>query len=153
MFLVMFMPTAVRHEVKNATTLFFRHFFILALNSGFLVAAEEDIDSIRLICSYDYTINNKGERGGTSGEELFTVMPLERGLAIIRKQGLGAPFIGNISEEEIAGESTYDMSNVKVSEALVINRFTGEFQLSFKVVGKGGLIHFGSCRAASERLF
>src|SRR5690554_6680634 len=109
-------------------------FLILAFNSGILVAAEEDPESIRLICTYSYTINDKGEVSGTSGEDLFTIIPLESGLAIIRKQRLGTPFIGTVSKEEIAGEATYDMSNVKISESLVINRFTGEFQLSFGVV-------------------
>lgn len=116
-------------------------------------AADEDSKAIRLVCTYSYSIDGKGERGDTSGQELFTVVPLESGRAVIRKQGLGVPFIGTISDEAIAGEASYEISNIKFEESLVINRFTGEFQLSFGAVGKGGLTHFGTCRAVTKQLF
>lgn len=125
----------------------------LALNAGPLSATEDDSKAIRLICTYSYTINEKGEQSDTSGEELFTVVSLKNGQVAVRKQGLGVPFLGRMSVEEITGEANYEIKNIKFAESLVINRFTGEFQLSFGVVGKGGLIHHGNCRAVTKKLF
>jgi hypothetical protein len=116
-------------------------------------AAEEDGKTIRLICTYSYTIDDKGEKSGTTGEELFTVLPLRDGQVAVRKQGLGAPFLGKMSEEEIIADVNYEVSNVKLAESLIINRFTGEFQLSFGAPGKSGLIHFGKCRPVTKQLF
>jgi hypothetical protein len=116
------------------------------------VLAQEDPKAIRLICTYSYSIDDKGERSGTSGEELFTVLALEGGRAVIRKQGLSAPFFGTVSDEEIAGEANYEVENIKLAESLSINRFTGQFQLSFGAAGKR-VIHFGKCRSVTKQLF
>lgn len=126
---------------------------VLCLISATINAAEEDGKPIRLICTYSYTIDAKGEKSDTTGEELFTVLPLKDGQVAVRKQGLGAPFLGRMSDEEIAADVSYEISNIKLAESLVINRFTGEFQLSFEAQGKAGLIHFGSCRPVTKQLF
>lgn len=127
--------------------------FALCMSAGTIHAAEEDNKTVRLICTYSYTIDEKGEKGGTSGENLFTVVPLKDGQVAVRKQGLGVPFLGKMSKEEITADVSYEVSNIKLAESLVINRFTGEFQVSFGTPGKPGLIHFGSCRPATKQLF
>jgi hypothetical protein len=126
---------------------------VIAGGTATVDAAEENDKTIRLICTYSYTIDEKGEKSGTSGEELFTVLPLRDGQVAVRKQGLGAPFSGKMSEEEIVADVNYEISNVKFAESLIINRFTGEFQLSFGAPGKPGLIHFGKCRPVTKQLF
>jgi hypothetical protein len=117
------------------------------------LAAENSNQTIRLLCAYSYTIDSDGKRSDTSGEDLFTVMYAENGQAKIRKQGLSSEFSGKISEEKIVGEVTYKVTNIQFTEFLVINRFTGAFQISFGAVGKGGLIHFGTCRPVTKPLF
>jgi hypothetical protein len=75
--------------------------FMLAATK--LYAAES---TIRLICKYSHTINDEGKSSGTSGEDLITIHYSENGVAVIKKQGqgLGAEFIGTITEEQIYGE-------------------------------------------------
>jgi hypothetical protein len=116
-------------------------------------AAENDSKPIHLICAYSYTIDEKGEKSDTSGQELFTVLPLKEGQVAVRKQGLGAPFSGRMTEEEITADVSYAIGGINLSESLIVNRFTGEFQLSFGAPGKAGLIHFGKCRLATKQLF
>lgn len=125
----------------------------LLLSAGPTNATDEDRKSVHLICTYSYTIDDKGEKSGTSGEDLFTVLPLKAGQVTIRKQGLAVPFLGKMSEDEIVGEANYTVSNIRLTESLAINRFTGGFQLSFGAPGKRGLIHFGSCRVTTKQLF
>lgn len=125
----------------------------MGLVSSTADAAENSSETIRLRCAYSYSIHSDGSRGGTSGEDLFTVKYTNDGKAKIRKQGLGAEFSGNISDEEIVGDAIYQVANVRMIESLVINRFTGAFQISFVAVGKSGLIHFGTCRPVTKPLF
>lgn len=116
-------------------------------------AMDEASKEFRLICTYSYTINDKGEKSDTTGEDLFTVLPSKAEQVAVRKQGLSSPFVGTISEEEIVAKANYEIQNIKFAESLVINRFTGKFQISFGMVGKGGLIHFGTCRTATKQIF
>ncbi len=118
-----------------------------------LVAPIARADTLRLICVYSHTVDDKGQSSPTSGEDLFTVEHSGLGKAHIKKEGLGAAFEGTISEEEIQGDVQYEIQGKAFVQRLVVNRFTGSMTLTFSAAGKEGLIHFGRCRKAAERLF
>lgn len=118
-----------------------------------LIPAIAQADTLRLICTYSQTADDHGKTSPTSGENLFTVEHSGPGKALIKKEGLGAAFTGTISEEEIQGEAQYQIQGMTYVQHLVINRFTGSMTLTFSTPGKGGLVHFGKCRAAKEKQF
>ncbi len=129
--------------------------FVLCLSAPAICAAQATggHNTIRLICKYSHTIDDQGKQSPTSGETLFTVVPLRDGKVTVQKQGLGAPFSGTLTEVEIAADVSYEIGNTTYAQSLVINRFTGELQITFGVQGKAGLVHFGSCRQATKPLF
>lgn len=111
-------------------------------------------NTIRLICKYSHTIKADGRSSGTSGEDLVTVNYSDNGEAIIRKQGLGAEFNGTISDEVIQGKTEYKMSESTIQQTIVINRYTGAFEITFKIIGsEGGLIHCGICESVAKKKF
>jgi hypothetical protein len=116
--------------------------------------ASADDTVIRLVCRYSYTIDAKGVQSGTTGEDFITIKYPENGQATIKKQGLGAEFHGKVSDEQIVGETTYKIQELTFHQELRINRYTGAFEITFGVLGKGaGLIHYGKCSPATEKLF
>lgn len=126
--------------------------FSILLFSVFETYAEENI--IRLICKYSHTIDADGKSSSTSGKDLVTVTYSNDGKAIIKKQGLGAQFSGTITDEEIKGNTKYKISESTIQQAIVINRYTGIFEITFKIMGsKGGLIHCGSCESVENKKF
>jgi hypothetical protein len=117
-----------------------------------LVPAIASADTLRLICAYSQFADDNGKVSPSSGEDLFTVEHSGVGKALIKKEGLEAVFEGTISETEIRGDARYEMEGMTFVQRLVINRFTGSMTLTF--AGKrGGLVHFGRCRKAGEKLF
>lgn len=127
---------------------------IILLTLFFVLKAHAEQNTIRLICKYSHTINAEGEISGTSGEELITVNYSDNGDAIIKKQGLGAEFIGTISDEEIYGKTEYGISGRTFQRTLRINRFTGALEITFEIIGsKGGLIHYGICEPVTKKKF
>jgi len=127
-------------------TVIFTLFFVLEVH------AEQN--TIRLICNYSYTIDAEGKSSKTSGEDLITVKYSDNGEAIIKKQGLGAVFIGTVSDEEIYGKTEYEISGFAIQQTLMINRYTGAFEITFKKVGsEGGLIHCGICELVTKKKF
>lgn len=124
----------------------------LTLPFVFETYAEEN--TIQLICKYSHTIEVDGRSSGTSGEDLVTVNYSDNGEAIIRKQGLGAEFSGTISDEQIQGKTEYRISGSTIQQTIVINRYTGAFEITFKIIGsEGGLIHCGTCELVAKRKF
>ena len=109
-------------------------------------------NTIRLICAYDYTIDQNAERSPTSGESLFTINYTNQGSATIKKQDLGALFYGTVTEEQIYGKTRYKIQDKLFIQALTINRYTGSFELTFGTKDSG-LIHFGKCKQANDKLF
>jgi hypothetical protein len=127
----------------------------LSIFLAFETYAEEK--TIRLVCKYSHTIDgDDGKKHESSGESLVTVSYLESGKATIKKQGLGAKFSGTISSEEIRGETEYELTGPtsRFRETILINRYTGAFEFTFKTVGsKRILIHCGFCEPIAERRF
>jgi hypothetical protein len=120
------------------------------------VSAEAWADDtvIRLVCRYSYTIDDKGVKSGTTGEDLVTVKYSRDGQATMKKQGLGAEFYGTITDEQIVGETSYKIQEMTLQQELRINRYTGAFEITFGVLGKkNGLVHYGKCVPATEKLF
>jgi hypothetical protein len=109
---------------------------------------------IRLRCVYTHSLEG-GKPAGASGESLVTVRYSADGAAKIKKQDLGAEFVGLVSDDEITGETSYQLDSLRVKETLVINRFTGAFRFSYEILGgnTGSLIQFGTCRATTQPLF
>lgn len=108
---------------------------------------------IRLVCRYSYTIDDKGVKSETTGEDLVTVKHSRDGKATIKKQGLGAEFYGTITDEQIVGETSYKIHETTWHQELRINRYTGAFEITFGVLGKEtGSIHYGKCIPATEKL-
>ena len=126
---------------------------LLCLSAPAICAAQGDSKTIRLICKYSHTIDDQGKQSATSGETLFTVVPLRDGQVSVQKQGLGAHFSGTMTDADISADVCYEIGTTKYAQSLTINRFTGELQISFGVPGKGALVHFGSCRPATKPLF
>jgi hypothetical protein len=129
--------------------------FVLCLCAPAICAAQAPPsgNNIRLICKYSHTIDAQGKQGPTSGESLFTVVPLRDGRVTVQKQGLGAQFSGTMTEVEISADVSYEITNTMYAQSLNINRFTGELQITFGEQGKAGLVHFGSCRQTTKPLF
>ena len=111
-------------------------------------------NSIRLICKYTHSIDEKGQPSGTSGEDLITIHYTDTGRATIQKQDLGAKFYGTINEENIYGETQYKLRDSIVHQTIEINRYTGAFQITFNIDGKkGSLAQYGKCVPARKKLF
>jgi hypothetical protein len=128
------------------TAIFLTLFFVLEAN------AEQD--TIRLICKYSYTWNNDGKVSETSGENLITVSYSEKGKATIKKEGLGAEFTGTISDEEIYGRAEYTLGSSPICEILKINRYTGAFSIIIEWIGsREGLVQNGTCTPVTKRKF
>jgi hypothetical protein len=127
---------------------------IFAAFLGASIHASAAENTIRLICKYSHTIDDQGKSSGTSGEDLITVKYSSNGKAVIKKQDLGAEFTGTVNEEQISGETRYKMQDSVFHQTLLINRYTGTFEITFGIEGKnGGLIHYGKCKPATEILF
>lgn len=114
-----------------------------------------ELQTIRLICTYSHTLNlEKNETKVTGGEYLVTVHQDKDGTAVIKKDDLDAEFIGEVTEEYITGKADYKIQDINVKQSLSINRYTGFFEVSFELPNKsGGLIHYGNCNIAKEKLF
>jgi hypothetical protein len=126
----------------------------LTLATDPIRAAERDDSTIRLNCTYSYSIDSKGDHSGTSGEKIFTVERLKDGLVNIHQEGPDGPYSGTIVPNEISGELTYKLGGRVISQSIVINRYNGQFKETFHVENsKGGLIHFGNCRVVTKPLF
>lgn len=127
---------------------------VILLTIFFVLEAHAERITIRLICKYSHTIDEEGKSSGTSGEDLVTINYSNNGDAIIKKQGTGALFTGMISDEEIQGKTEFDILDSKIQETIVINRYTGAFVMTFKVIGPtGGIVHFGSCEPIKKKKF
>ena len=130
--------------------------FRLLAASVALVLCQQGIaasEMLRLICTYSYSVDDKGQRTPTSGEHLITVSHSGDGRAIIKKQGLGAEFTGSISHEEIRGETQYQIGGITFKETIEINRFTGSLVAMFGTPNGSGIVYYGTCRPASKQLF
>ena len=127
---------------------------VILLTLFFVLEAHAERNTIRLICKYSHTINTEGKSSGTSGEDLITVNYSDNGDAIIKKQGLGAEFTGTITDEEVYGKTEYKISGSTIQQTLMINRYTGAFEITFEIIGsKGGLIHYGICELVTKQKF
>ena len=130
--------------------------FAAVLISPLAFSTEEN--TIRLVCNYTHTIDYHLQISGTTGEDLITVVYSKNGSAAIKKQDSGGEFSGVVNDEEIYGERSYHMQISKAHETfhetLLINRYTGSFKMTFGAEGKeGGLIHYGKCKQATDKLF
>ncbi len=118
-----------------------------------LASIQANAETLRLICPYTYSIDAQAKQTPTSGDAFFTIDYDTKGVASIRKEGLGAIFTGTVSEDEIRGEAKYEIGELRITETLFINRYTGAMTLSHSAPDGRGLIFYGKCRTAKDRLF
>jgi S1-C subfamily serine protease len=124
------------------------------IKPGLKPIADDRSQTFLLICKYSHTIEADGRISKSSGENLVTVNYTDDGDATIKKQDLGAEFLGKISDEEIYGETTYKISELTLYQTLRINRYTGAFEVTYKTMGsEGGLIHCGICEPITKKKF
>ena len=72
----------------------------------------------------------------------------------LRKEGLGAAFRAEVTEEKIEGSTEYIIGGVQASERIVINRYTGSIEDSVSYGSEGGaLIRYGQCAKPPDRQF
>ena len=129
--------------------------FILCTSIAITSCAQAEsapFEAIRLVCTYTHSLS-QGKSEATSGTELFVIKHSPDGIAIIDKQNSPSFFIGSISTEEIRGEAETEIKGRVLREMVVINRYTGNLVSTFGVEGEDGLVHFGKCSQAGERLF
>jgi hypothetical protein len=126
---------------------------ILIVGGLLLLATDVHAETLRLMCTYLHTTDENGKAFPTEGDDLFTVTFDSSGRAQVKREGLGAVFLGTVSDEEIVADVTYDLQGASYAQHLVINRYSGKITLSYGVAGKAGLTHFGKCRAADQRKF
>jgi hypothetical protein len=89
---------------------------------------------------------------GTSGSTMITVDVGQDNSGRLRKEGLGAEFAAVITDEKIDAKTEYEMANQRYRERIKINRFTGAIE-SWFLIGKEGLVHYGTCKQLPNRLF
>lgn len=120
-------------------------------------ASEPDARSlmspIRLLCEYSHTVDDLGRVNPVNEEALFTAEQSDNGIASIRKENFDEEFTGKISEEEIAGQVEYRFRETFITEALLINRYSGKLVTTVSVARNVVLTRYGKCRSASEKLF
>ncbi|MDR3502217.1 MAG: hypothetical protein P4L79_06500 [Legionella sp.] len=118
---------------------------------------EENV--IRLICETTHYTSASGKDlidKPASGKELITVYYHEDGTATITKKDTAftLTYHGTISDEEIYGELNKKPSYPYDQESLVINRYTGEFEVSqISKIQKLVYWWYGSCLPVTENKF
>jgi hypothetical protein len=107
--------------------------------------------TLRLVCILSYSLDENARRMDVEGEELITITYGSDGRAAIKRSDLAAEFRGRVTEDEIAGETTYDLVGTKgVRETIQINRYTGDYR-RFYSVGDGSLMFVGECKLAERK--
>ena len=128
--------------------------FILLFFPLFSSGEDKELDVIRLICRYTHSVNDKAEFSKNTDVELVKVILMENNSVAIKKQNMGSLFFGFISEEEIKGDVTFKIKDVDFIQELTINRYTGSFELTFRMAKEViGVVHFGKCETTKEKLF
>lgn len=123
---------------------------VIFLTLFFIMDANAQQQTIHLICQFSHTVDEDGKSSPTSGEKLITVSFSKNGKAIIKKEGLGVKFTGTISNEEIYGETEYEIAR----ETLIINRYTGAFKIFWETIESNAhLIHYGTCVPVIKKKF
>ena len=110
-------------------------------------------DSLRVICTLSYVIDQNGDSSIASGEYLVTVTASESGEITIKKSNTGQLFEGKVTEDEIYGETKYKVQDLLMNETILINRYTGVLKNTFQVEGRKSFDHDGKCRPAKKKLF
>ena len=125
---------------------------LILVSTSNLVFSDESI--IHLNCVYDFTIDEKGQRVETSGEELFTIKSAGNNSIRIKKDDVDAEFIGIISDETIYGITQYKIDEIGIKQEFNVNRYNGKFSLTFESIETSNwLIYYGKCKKLVEKLF
>jgi hypothetical protein len=131
-------------------------FLILLLLASSIITNPSlaDTKTIRIICTDEYLVDRNGKTIETSGDELITIQYTTNGAAHIKKQSIGALFVGTITDEEIHGITDYTAFNNNIRQEIIINRYTGKFTLISDYRNNNtSTMSTGTCRQTSEPKF
>jgi hypothetical protein len=112
---------------------------------------------LHLNCKYEKSKSLKdGSFERTGGSNLLIVNFLKNSAVSLVNDKNGQIFLGSFSKTEINVESRGDInSSPQTIESFTINRFTGEFENTFRIVGYdktfSGWIHSGVCSKVEKR--
>jgi hypothetical protein len=108
---------------------------------------------LRLQCDWSSTLEVATMRmSPTSGSKLISVEVLQGRSGRLKKEGLGAEFAAVVTDEQIEGETEYQIGGLPHRERITINRYTGKIE-NLVVIGKGELVHYGLCKQLPGRMF
>ncbi|WP_441255915.1 hypothetical protein [Tardiphaga sp. 285_C5_N1_2] len=126
---------------------------LMMIGMTFPARSDENNSVLRLQCTWSRSLDTKTMKmSGTSGSTMVTVKVETNNVGRLRKEGLGAEFTAVITDEKINGKTEYDIGGMHYRERIKINRFTGAIE-SWFLIGKEGLVHYGTCAQLSNRLF
>lgn len=110
--------------------------FLLIFNFGNSVSAVVENES-HLNCIYEKSKSLKdGYVEKTGGSKLLIINFLKNSAVSLLNDKNGQIFLGSFSKSEINVESRGDInSSPQTIESFTINRFTGEFENTFRIVG------------------
>lgn len=131
-----------------------RTLVITAILFGATAARGQEISAV---CKYEYTIDDQGKKGGTTGEfslKAIYMLPVGQPLNV-QVRTTKAPcyeFLANGDDMQISGTCTRAIQNMKMSYFYKIDRVSGAFEQHFSINDKGGLVHYGHCLPAKPLL-
>jgi hypothetical protein len=102
--------------------------------------------TLRMVCTLEYMVGGDNHAQATTGEELVTVVYQGNGDGVMRRQDVEATFRARVTDEEILGDTEYDVQSTHIHEQIHINRYTAEYR-RFYIVGSNssGLLFVGKC--------
>lgn len=122
---------------------------ILALIQFNVFAQAQDL--INLECTIERTIQmNDGSSGPTSGSDHVLISRKADGGHIITKNNR-EQYIATVSDNYYKGVAEHDFSGLKMTETILINRYTGRLEIDLKSKKDPGIRHIGFCNVASKK--
>lgn len=128
-------------------------FVIIALSFAPAAFAQE----ISAVCKYEYTIDDQGQKSGTTGDfSLKATYMLPPGQALnVQVRTTKAPcyeFLASGDDMRISGTCSRAVQNMKMVYVYKIDRMSGAFEEHFSIDDKAGIVHYGHCLPAKPLL-
>jgi hypothetical protein len=113
----------------------------------------ENNSVLRLQCTWSSSLDTETMKmSPTAGSKMITVAVGPDKSGRLRKEGLGAEFTAAVTDEEIDAKTEYEIGQLRYRERIKINRYTGAIE-NWVLIGKEGLVHYGTCKQLPNRLF
>ncbi len=109
------------------------------------------MDLINLECKIFQTISLKdGTASPTSGVEHIQITRNADGSYTIARNNV-EKYAGSADENFFRGSAQYEFSGLKMTESILINRYTGQFEIDLKSIRDPGIRHIGMCNSVSKK--